>query len=204
MPALAGRCSGPLAILGGGRSAWDDYAKLRGSEVTSRWGGEVMAVNDIGAHVHDVVRHWVTLHPGYFPGWRKYREGHCFGHGQLATHHAHKHCDGVDVAWPMDNLGGASGLFACFIGLMLGYSRIVLAGIPMDNAGHYFDPSWQGTDLADSTSRTVWRQANERWFQGRVKSLSGWTRDVLGAPDWLTPGLAAGVGGAAGREAGQP
>jgi hypothetical protein len=81
---------------------------------------------------------------------------------------------------------------------MLGYEEIVLAGIPMDNAGHYFDPPWVATDLADSAVATVWREARDRVFDGRVKSLSGNTRDWLGAPVELQSDAAHRVGVAPG------
>src|SRR5690606_3023001 len=64
-PACLGRYAGPLLILGGGRTVWSDYDQVR------PWKGEIMAVNDVGQFLHEVVKHWVTLHPEYMPGWMK-------------------------------------------------------------------------------------------------------------------------------------
>jgi hypothetical protein len=182
----AGKFSGPLLIMGGGRVAvggekvyetvWDDFAKVR------PWKGEIMCVNDVGMHLHDRVRHWVTLHPEYFPGWMAYRKGHLYGSGDTPMCHSHKHKPGVDVVWPMGQLGGTSGLYACFVGLLLGYTEIVLAGIPMTGSGHYFDPHWYGSEFQDRPNELVWKWARDNVFEGKVKSLSGLTKKWLGSP----------------------
>lgn len=175
-PTRLGRFAGPLLILGGGRTAWTDYEQVK------PWRGEIMAVNDIGAHLHDRVRHWVTLHPEYMPGWMAYRKGHLYGSGDSPMTHSNKSKPGIDAVWPVENVGGTSGLFACFVGLLLGYSEIVLAGVTMSNDGHYFDAPWYRTDFEDGAISSVWRQARTNIFKGRVKSLSGQTREWLGAP----------------------
>lgn len=175
-PSHLGRHAGPLLILGGGRSVWDDYDQVR------PWKGEIMAVNDIGALLHEQVRHWVTLHPEYMPGWLTYRAKHCYGSGQVPIVHAHRMREGVHVEWKVANVGGTSGLFGTLVALMLGYTEIVLAGIPMDNTGHFFDPPWYRTDMEDKATHSVWRGARDNIFKGRVKSLSGYTREWLGAP----------------------
>jgi hypothetical protein len=190
IPSRAGRFSGPLLIMGSGRVAtgdarvyetvWDDYAKVR------PWKGEIMAVNDIGMHLHERVRHWVTLHAEYMPGWMAFRRGHLYGSGDQPMVHSNKARPGVDVVWPMGQLGGTSGLYACFVGLMLGYSEIVLAGVPMTGSGHYFDPPWVGSQFQDRANELVWKWANLNVFEGRVKSLSGLTKEWLGEPQFLT------------------
>lgn len=132
--------------------------------------------------MHERIRHWVTLHPEYMPGWRVYREKHLYGQGVPAMTHSHKSREGIDVVWKVGNLGGTSGLFACFIALMLGYDEIVLAGVPMTNDGHYFDPPWQYTAFQDRGVTQVWKSANLNILKGRVKSLSGHTKEWLGSP----------------------
>jgi hypothetical protein len=175
IPSRAGCFSGPLLVLGGGRTVWDDYAKVR------PWKGEIMAVNDVGAHLHERIRHWVTLHPEYLPGWRTYREKHNYGDRVPPMCHSSKAREGVDVVWAMSGVGGTSGLFACKIALLLGYTEIVLAGIPMTGDGHYFDPPWQKTEFADRANEQEWRSAIRSYFDGRVTSLSGRTREWIGA-----------------------
>ncbi len=185
IPSRAGKFSGPLLIMGSGRVAvggglyetvWDDYARVR------PWKGEIMCVNDAGMHLHDRVRHWVTLHPEYMPGWMAFRRGHLYGSGDQPMTHSNKAKPGVDVTWAMGQLGGTSGLYACFVALLLGYNEITLCGVPMTGSGHYFDPPWYGSEFADKPSQSVWKWAALNVFEGRVKSLSGWTKDLLGAP----------------------
>lgn len=169
-PSLLGSRRGPLLILGGARCVWDDYAQVR------PWKGEILAVNDIGATLHEPIAHWVSLHPEYFPGWRTYRERHGYPRGW--TCHAPKMRDGVDVAWPLEMRGGSSGLFAVHIALLMGYDEIVLAGVPMDGSGHYFDPPWVNQSDFGRPEEMSWEQAMSH-FAGRVRSLSGRTRDWL-------------------------
>lgn len=188
IPSRAGTFRGPLLIMGGGRVAtgdqqkprfetvWDDYAKVR------PWKGEIMAVNDVGMHLHDRVRHWVTLHAEYAPGWMAFRKGHLYGSGDTPMWHGHKAKPGIDVVWEMDQIGGTSGLFACFVALLLGYEEIVLAGVPMNGAGHYFDPPWYGSSFDDRSTELVWKWAAMNVFEGRVTSLSGRTKEWLGVP----------------------
>ena len=174
-PPVIGRARGPLLVMGGAAGVWRDSAAVE------PWDGERMAVNDIGAHHAGVIRHWVSLHPEYFPGWRFYRDRHCLGEGQPYECHASRDADGVDRVWRL-NTGGSSGLLACMVGLMLGYEHIVLAGVPMDGGPHYFDPPTAKTDLGSATLEAEWLWARDQLFAGRVKSLSGRTRDWLGAP----------------------
>lgn len=175
-PSRLGSRQGPLLIMGGGSCVWDDYAKVR------PWKGEIMCVNDIGQFLHDQVAHWVTLHPEYLPGWRHYRTKHLFGRGDRPTCHSNRMAEGVDVSWAIDNSGGSSGLFGIYVGLLLGYTEIVIAGIPMDDSPHFFDPPWYRGDLNDRANQLAWMDAKARVFDGKVKSLSGRTKAWLGAP----------------------
>ena len=88
----------------------------------------------------------------------------------------------MQFVWRLAQDGGTSGLFACFVGLLLGYTRIVLAGIPCDNTPHYFDPLPYGGKLDRESPAALWLWARDHVFHGRVTSLSGRTRDWLGAP----------------------
>lgn len=174
-PAVMGTRSGRLLIMGGARCAWHDIF----SAEAQTWGGDVMAINDIGQHYHGVVHHWVSLHPEYMAGWRKYREAHCYGEGKRAVTHSNRAKAEIDQHWNLVNLGGCSGLFACHIGLMLGYEQILLAGVPMDNSGHFFDPPQYTSAHVDKAQDMVWRQSITNVFAGRVRSLSGRTRQWL-------------------------
>lgn len=176
-PKQLGRFGGPLLLLGGARCVWSDLDRV------SPWHGEVMAVNDIGAHYPMPLRHWVTLHHEYMRGWAEYRLGHCYGNGVVATSHGMRAADCIDVVWPLGTYGDCSGLFACYVGLMLGYAPIVLAGVPATADGHFFDPPWVTSSNFDARlTYQQWAWARDQVFAGRVSSLSGNTCDWLGEP----------------------
>lgn len=76
---------------------------------------------------------------------------------------------------------GSTALFAVYVGLEMGYSKIVLAGCPLDSKGHWYFQS--------ETSGPKWTyQGYQAWFEFkgfddrscRVSSLSGYTKILLG------------------------
>lgn len=89
---------------------------------------------------------------------------------------SHKTADGVDIVIPFTGPSGSSALLACQAAIRaLNYEQIILCGCPLD------DNKYQGF-------RSGWEnKAHRREVLGRVKSMSGWTRQLLGAPtgEWL-------------------
>lgn len=81
-------------------------------------------------------------------------------------------------------LSGSSGLFAVKVALALGYDRNVLCGMPLVREGGKIEkgPLWDGAQ----SFRTGFVQAR-RHIAPFVRSMSGWTKLELGAPDaaWL-------------------
>lgn len=79
---------------------------------------------------------------------------------------------------------GASGLFAVKVALdELGYGRAVLCGVPMSPTPHFDVPvAWSAADYY----QTGWRQALPH-IADHVRSMSGWTEQLLGRPDaaWI-------------------
>lgn len=74
---------------------------------------------------------------------------------------------------------GSSGLFAVGVAFSLGYERLILAGVPMDIRGHWNNAQpWTDRDRFV----TAWCAA-KHMLEGRVRSLSGWSREFLGGPD---------------------
>lgn len=178
LPPFAATCSGRLVVMGGAKCVWEDLHKALPD------GGDLMAINDNGQFWRGRIRHWVTLHPEYMSGWRSYRDKHCYGGGAEYWVHSNRAKEAISHVWDMVNVGGCSGLLACHIGLMLGYDSIVLCGVPMDNSGHSFDPP---LDLfpgyhsihIDKAQDAVWRKSVREVFKGRVRSMSGRTREWI-------------------------
>lgn len=172
-------CSGPLLIIGGGRCVWDDLARFN----DKAFGGTRMAINDIGQHYMGHIDHWATLHPEYMHGWLHYRQTHVMSGDRPPLVHSDKAHHAVDYAWSLQTSGGTSGLLAVWVGILMGFDPITIAGVPMDGSGHYFDPpDYSKTDFHQAHIRASWDWAATEIFDGRVKSMSGWTAKLLGTP----------------------
>lgn len=174
------------AILGGAAGVEDDHHHL--AEMIDRYRlgfgeWELIAVNDAIAKF-PVIHQAVTLHPEKLDAWMAARAG--FKHRDVATWtHPRGSADfNLEEVWPAGGGHGSSGLFAVKVALALRFNRIVLCGVPMDLRGHFFDARpWRERDrYAD-----VWSK-NAAALRLHVRSMSGWTRELLGAPtpEWLT------------------
>ncbi|QCG93962.1 hypothetical protein E6C67_08415 [Azospirillum sp. TSA2s] len=163
----------PWLIIGSAACVWDDLAQ---------WGdrpARVIAVNRmIGAYKGKL---WAgaTLHPELAAEFRASRPGKW-------PLFAPEAAPGVTRTHPKrDQWNGTSVLYAVRIALAQGAERVVVAGAPLDDGPHFYDSPSLRRYLAQY--RMGWsRYADE--LDGRVRSLSGWTRELLGHPfegDWL-------------------
>lgn len=75
-------------------------------------------------------------------------------------------------------------MLACTLCVAMLDCAAILAGVPMQpERAHYFD----NRQWAEATVyHSHWRRYRDR-FEGRIKSMSGWTQELLGAPDeeWI-------------------
>lgn len=143
-----------------------------------------MAINFAGLFVHRRVTHWVSIHGSMFPdylGLRAQIRRPIDKRSPRILTHALNPQEGVDYAW-RDTVGLDSGLYGVRIALLLGYDQIVLAGIPNDATGHFYEDPRTARSMV--TSAAVWKRFAPE-MAGRVTSLSGWTADLLGAPGWI-------------------
>ena len=182
---VRGQYSGRLLICGSARCIWDDLSLYQFGEregvASIVFDGDVMVVNDIGMHLGCPIHHWYSNDWEMLPRWVAARRPlSAVTDVNILTHSCY---GGADYVWPWHG-GGTSGLNAVFTALALGYSEITLAGIPLDDAGHYFDPPWQRTNFtnevpSDNEEIKYWSKAAKESFQGKVKSLSGRTKAIL-------------------------
>lgn len=163
-------------LLSGGRTVWNDVLAFTGGNSHSDW--DLMAVNDVGMYVPGRLEHWFSCHGEQLPGWEEVR---MFHHEPARYRHSMKERHPSCIAWPVPTIGTSS-LAAVYVALCLGYDRIVLCGAPLDDEGHFFDPSWVRTNFTNEARHDVWAEANRKIFDGKVKSMSGFSRDILGAP----------------------
>ena len=182
-PKIAGKYSGGLLLCGSGRCVWDDIEKAGMAKNTDM---DVMCVNNMVEHYPGPVEHGYSNDAQLLsrscqnrrPNWIK-----LWG----PVRHQHSVKSGGKWTWPFPG-HGTSSLNAVYIGLALGYDRIWLCGIPLDNSGHYFDAPWVKTNFNNEVAPRhngprYWDNAAKRIFKGKVKSFSGRTRDLLGEPD---------------------
>jgi len=83
---------------------------------------------------------------------------------------------------------GNTGYFAILTAVAMGYKKIVIAGMPLDNGRHFYDP--EGTEGPQWIGRayTQWMDFKLKVPESeRVRSMSGYTAFMLGRADkeWL-------------------
>jgi len=150
----------------------------------------VVACNEAGAEWDGALDAWVSLHPMNFigKGWIEKRSGPPAR--RLLAHEESKRAmwqdrypAGIaftDYRFPGQNRSGSSGLFAAKVALVdLGFDRAVLCGVPLTETPHFFDrEDWRGAE----GFRSSWLALPEE-YRDRMRSMSGWTRTLLGAPE---------------------
>lgn len=129
------------------------------------------------------VDHFCTMHPELFPKWIAERAARGAPPAGKLWHA--KHRQSPVESTPIESWGGSSGLLCVRVAFELGCTHIVLAGIPLQKIYNHYD------------DHRMWMEARQYWpawerhqpeMQGRVKSMSGWTKNLLGgAPtkEWL-------------------
>jgi hypothetical protein len=87
--------------------------------------------------------------------------------------------------WPWGGWG-TSGLGACFAGVGMGYDRVVLCGVPLDDGPHNGEPHWRKGSFTREAASTADGGVNHHWKRARgckrLFSMSGRTREWFGAP----------------------
>lgn len=189
---------GAALVLGGAQSVWDDIAALEA--VVGRWRGPVLAINNIacerdlrtGQAWERRIDHLCTLHAEKVALWRRKRRELVISLGRSPEWDVYetwscgrrtavdRHYSGIT--------GGSSGLYAVSVALHLGFERVVLAGVPMTNERNAFRDEAQWKAFRRYTDAWVDRSRNALpLLAGRVRSMSGWTREILGPPelDWI-------------------
>lgn len=103
-------------------------------------------------------------------------------------------CYAFHVRWMRNGRGGWNGTSANLafkIGIALDYTRIVLAGCPMDDSGNWYKPLIPENDIKANKDHRhhlwKWMEIATRPIGRFVRSMSGNTMNVLGEPtrEWL-------------------
>jgi hypothetical protein len=170
-------------VLGGAEGVWSELEAARHLFTPDI----VIATNHAGIDYDGHVDHWVSFHAELLPMWIDKRAA--AGRAPAGRYWTVERR--MAPATPLElsrvpNWGGSSGLVAVTVALHLQCSHIVCCGVPLDlNVAHYDDPK-------------PWREAGNyrrAWMTYRsqmtaVRSMSGWTRQILGAPtgEWFDEG----------------
>lgn len=101
--------------------------------------------------------------------------------------HSNRPGPGIDRIWPMEAFNGDSGLFAVRVAVRLGYEKIILCGLPLDKRRKIYQVKENGNSFDCITNLQLWREMARDEFDGKVRSMSGNTREILGEPtkEWL-------------------
>ena len=131
--------------------------------------------------------HWFSCHNEFWPGWLAVRDQQARNlRSEVADIKPVLHCTqgGNQLPWPINGaLGQDSGLSAAILAVLLGYDRIILAGMPADGGGHYYPWMYRRANEHVQAYLPAWARLYNEFFEGKVRSLSGNTRDILGAPN---------------------
>lgn len=159
----------------------------------------VYVCNDMGVS-YQSFDYWVTLHPEKMAKWKKERAQLVTGEhpptvgplwkevGTEPKKFAHTMDRQASYRWhDGQRSSGSTGLFAAKVALDDGCTHVVLAGVPMSaKAGHHFRRGhWKDCDAF----LPMWRESLP-YIRDRVRSMSGWTLELLGrpTPTWLVEG----------------
>jgi hypothetical protein len=181
-------------VVGGSERVWEEYAAAKalctGLAVTT------FVTNSAIAEFPDHIDHAVTLHPYEAKLGRWLTERNSRGLNRPARIWSKPpelpliRRRGADYRWPhvtdtsQAPWGISSGTFAVKIARELGFAKIILAGVPLTEAGGHFKRHriWK---WAPTPQRQCAQQLDE--LKPFVRSMSGWTLEQFGLPgrDWL-------------------
>lgn len=172
-------------ILGGAACVWKD-AKLALRMFTP---DVVIAINDMIAQWPTRIDYACTLHPEKLAQWLADRKAN--GYSAVTETWSHRNqaalrggaqypaVKHVAVDW-----SGSSGLFAVKVARLEKLAPIILAGVPLVNTESHFvrERPWG----AASAFHGGWRK-RQKEIAPYVRSMSGWTAELLGKPTvgWL-------------------
>lgn len=168
-------------IVCGGGDPFDEFSRAAESCESLGLTYKVFVGNDMISHFPDHIDYAGTLHPDKITTW--VRERNALGYPPVLNMWAHRPFTNV-THWTRD-WAGSTGLFLVKVAREEGHTHIVLCGVPMTTDGNHFlrNVRWD----AAHGFRRGWTSQRERLTR-YVRSYSGWTRELFGAPDdaWFT------------------
>lgn len=196
LPSIAGTYAGKNVIVcADGHTIWDDLEAFgarddRGCGKVFKESWDILTVNKIVELLPGDIEHCYSNQPQHlmkFIAARRQEYTDC-----KAPRWTHSCNQGAKWRWPWGG-HGTSGLGAVLVAIGLGYEQIVICGMPLDDRHHNGEPHWRKTTFASTETAGPasagyngmdqhWKRAKQLAFDGKVKSMSGRTREWLGAP----------------------
>lgn len=171
-------------VLGGAACVWDDLESAR----TLCSPDIVCCVNEIGVDYSGKVDHWVSFHANLLMQLIPKRKKHGYTDAENVWMGSARYSKAPSYFKKHNAKGGSSGLLATRIILdRTDATHTILCGIPISaNMPHYHD---RDRKALWSDARHYWKHWRESLpiLRKRVRSMSGWTAELLGLPDeeWL-------------------
>jgi hypothetical protein len=192
LPEIAGKyAGGSLVVCGDAIGVWDDLKNFgcrsdRGMGRVEKDGWDFLTVNKMVETFAGNIEHSYSNEPSFLLKCVAARRQE-YTREFNGPVHIHSITPGCQWVWPFGG-HGTSGLGACLVATALGYQRIVICGIPLDDGPHNGEPPWRRTGFQSSEAAGSvntgqnghWKKAWQLAFDGKVKSMSGRTREWLG------------------------
>lgn len=182
-------------VVGSAACIWDD---VRAARAMAQFDA-VCCVKRAGIEWPEAFDVWAGLHPEYMKNFiaRRRAKGYPDGYEIVCPPEKELGDIGRDIngieprrvsyLWPGMNASAGSGIYGAKAMLDAGY-RVVLAGVPMNTEPHFLPHErWGKGKWSGLNSFMPGLQQAIPHMKGRVRSMSGKTKELLGAPDaeWL-------------------
>lgn len=172
-------------VIGGADCVWDDVKAARAMFEPDAY----FVTNDMIALWPERLDYVCSLHPEKIAEWLAQRAKKKYPPpGEIWCHKIagprgvmHKGVDHATTDW-----AGSSGLFGAKVALEQGFNKVVVCGVPLVAEHNHIQRKRHWS--AAHAFRSGWKR-NHKNLKDAVRSMSGWTKEFLGAPtpEWLAP-----------------
>jgi hypothetical protein len=167
-------------VLGGANTLHADYDAALALHAPDA----IIAANHAAKDYPGNVDHFVTLHPELLGGWIAERADNGLPEA-LNYWTSNKKNLPADIPFKqVVSWDGSSGLLGVTVAMHLGYTRVILCGVPLDKAAAHYN--YAGDWMDAPRYRAAWVKHRPD-MRKNVRSMSGWTQRLLGAPtlEWI-------------------
>jgi hypothetical protein len=172
-------------VVGGGGDPLSEFDAARALCDAVGKSHATFVCNDMIALFPHIIDFAGTLHPDKMHAWvgLRMKYGHPMPFGSTWAHRTWKGFSHDTKDWQ-----GSSGLFLTKIAREQGYTHIILCGVPMTVEAEHFVRHQRWNSAPGFVRGWV---KHETALRPYVRSMSGWTQSVYGAPsvDWLVEAI---------------